>query len=321
MPHVLILCTYFYAYKHNPIFSYATAQFTVIGLIATIWFRFEFEPSVKAQGYIKNLNIYQIVIIVILALVFIYSFLVIFVNKSFTLDIHPLNDFNWLPQKEVIFILCINSFLLSAYLVVWCIIFLDRLNRFSTKFFDKLLTGELIVYQSQYLLYAFILLWFSYFNYEGTYFLFNVNIQNQILVTKPAVEHENVYWIDLKDAHLEAANLSGSVLNHADLRNAHFDWAKLNYTDLSNCNLEGVNFKEASLKGADLRGAKGLTAKQLSQAYTLQGVELDGGLRSYFKESSYYLLLNPGNPNFSIKRYPFYEPIGERKISFINDKP
>ena len=56
--------------------------------------------------------------------------------------------------------------------------------------------------------------------------------------------------MDLREAHLEGANLSGAHLQHANLWRAH-----LTYANLSGAHVEGAYLSEAQLKSASLREA------------------------------------------------------------------
>lgn len=68
--------------------------------------------------------------------------------------------------------------------------------------------------------------------------------------------------IDLREAHLERADLSFSFLRGTDLAGSHLEEAKLIRTDLEEANLRG-----AFLHGADLRAAAGLTQEEIEMTY------------------------------------------------------
>ena len=70
-------------------------------------------------------------------------------------------------------------------------------------------------------------------------------------------------YTDLKDIHLEAADLRGADLHEAQLQGAHLDRARLDGANLYNADLRGARLAGAKLAGAcidwaDLRGTRGL---------------------------------------------------------------
>ncbi|MCW4048248.1 MAG: pentapeptide repeat-containing protein, partial [Candidatus Bathyarchaeota archaeon] len=96
-----------------------------------------------------------------------------------------------------------------------------------------------------------------------------VDLSYQVLATKPEEEYERIYWVDLKKAHLEGADLTCTILKKADLRSAYFQQAEMAYINLQGANLWNANLQGANLVGADLQGAS------LGNA-NLQGANLGG---------------------------------------------
>ena len=100
----------------------------------------------------------------------------------------------------------------------------------------------------------------------------------------------NLEWAFLPQANLERAflvdaNLEGALLDSANLEEARLNSANLEGASLIDANLEGAslfstNLKEAILVRANLEGAKGISQKQLSQAFLCrtilpEGIDLD----------------------------------------------
>ena len=65
----------------------------------------------------------------------------------------------------------------------------------------------------------------------------------------------NLSGANLTKANLEETILSGALFEKATLQNANLSWALLFETDLSGANLSGANLNHAHLDGVDLRGA------------------------------------------------------------------
>ena len=126
-----------------------------------------------------------------------------------------------------------------------------------------------------------------------------VDLSYQKLVNEPSVDYQNLHWQNMKEARLEGANLTASVLKRADLSNARLQGAILDQvnlqkarlrhanledaalmnaslegTDLFSANLNRANLFDASLEGAKLRSAQ-LVSADLPDA-KLQGADLSG---------------------------------------------
>ena len=111
-----------------------------------------------------------------------------------------------------------------------------------------------------------------------------VDLSYQSLITRP--NQQDTYWLNLKGAHLEGANLTAVVAQRADLRgaslkNANFEGATLKNADLSNSDLRKANLRGANLEGANLGGAQ-LQEAKLSRAElrhaNLGGANLNGAI-------------------------------------------
>ena len=79
----------------------------------------------------------------------------------------------------------------------------------------------------------------------------------------------HLYGANLSNANLKEAKLSETILINADLSNANFTDAHLMYANLSLATMKGTILKNTNLLGANLTLAKGLTKKQLSEAFSL----------------------------------------------------
>jgi uncharacterized protein YjbI with pentapeptide repeats len=77
---------------------------------------------------------------------------------------------------------------------------------------------------------------------------------------------------DLQEAPLSSYDLHVISLDGADLSNAD-----LHNANLSNATLTWSNLSGADLSNADLSGAKGITAEQLEQAATIEGLIMPNG--------------------------------------------
>lgn len=89
----------------------------------------------------------------------------------------------------------------------------------------------------------------------------NITLNHEVLVTKPDQDYESLYWVDLHEAHLEAAQLNYSVLSRANLKGAVLRFsnlvsAKIDKADLSNANLQYAGLIYAQMEGAILAEAR-----------------------------------------------------------------
>lgn len=92
----------------------------------------------------------------------------------------------------------------------------------------------------------------------------------------------NLRGADLRGADLSRANLVGADLREVDLdganlREANLHWADLISANLSRAYLGSADLSGADLSGADLRNVEELTARQLEQAYSLEGATIPDG--------------------------------------------
>lgn len=85
---------------------------------------------------------------------------------------------------------------------------------------------------------------------------------------------------DLTRAHFDDAILFGAHLNNAILKDADFRRADLRRADLRGATLTNAILDEADLRMADLREVKGLTQKQVDQAYTDEQTQLPTDIKS-----------------------------------------
>lgn len=136
----------------------------------------------------------------------------------------------------------------------------------------------------------------------------SVNLSYQKLITEQEQDYDGIYWADLKDAHLEIANLTSSVLKRANLEKAHLQGAALYRSLLEEAGLRGAHLGGAILKGADLsgaqlqganlryanlQGAKNLTIEQLSKVKTLYEATLDSSVMEQIQKRYPHLLEKP----------------------------
>ena len=97
-----------------------------------------------------------------------------------------------------------------------------------------------------------------------------VDLSYQVLIEEQNEEYD-VYWLDLRKAQLQGANLTSAVLKKADLQkvnlkhavltranlqDARLDSARLDSTDFTSAKLNGANFTFAKLNGANLQKAR-----------------------------------------------------------------
>ena len=85
------------------------------------------------------------------------------------------------------------------------------------------------------------------------------------------LEKEHSWRLNLKNAKLKGAVLSGADLSGVVLEGADFSKAYLDHVNLSGAALHGVKFVETNLTGADLSHAEGLTQAQLDKATAKAG--------------------------------------------------
>ena len=82
----------------------------------------------------------------------------------------------------------------------------------------------------------------------------SVDLSNQKLIAKPADDYKGLHWVNLKNVHLEGADLVASVLKRANLKGANLQKADLQEANLEGANLEGAILDRANLQGANLKG-------------------------------------------------------------------
>jgi uncharacterized protein YjbI with pentapeptide repeats len=96
---------------------------------------------------------------------------------------------------------------------------------------------------------------------------------------------ETMYRVNLRDARLQGADLTGAILPKADLRDAYLTNARLISAYLEEADLRGANLRNADLTSADLDHVKldtntvlqGAVLQEASIAgIDLQGARLDG---------------------------------------------
>ena len=90
--------------------------------------------------------------------------------------------------------------------------------------------------------------------------LFMANLQNALLI------ESDMQGANLRKANLMDADLTEAKLQRARLLSANLKDAFLQGADLTDANLQNADLTNADLDGADLRRAKGIIAKQVSDA-------------------------------------------------------
>ena len=98
------------------------------------------------------------------------------------------------------------------------------------------------------------------------------------------LDHGALTRADLREANLRGAGLRDARLDAADLRGARLGGAFLVRASLCGSDLRGAYLRSASLDGADLSdanldGAEGLTQAQLEQAKLTSGTKVPEGLK------------------------------------------
>lgn len=117
---------------------------------------------------------------------------------------------------------------------------------------------------------------------------FCVDLSYQKLITEPITDYKEIYWLDLRKAHLEGANLDSTIMKRVDLRNAILKKATMVNSVLQEANLEGAclrdaflwktNLQDANLLFSDLQGA--FLADTNLQKANLQGANLQSAILS-----------------------------------------
>jgi len=88
-----------------------------------------------------------------------------------------------------------------------------------------------------------------------------------------ANKQDEVYWVNLRDADLQGADFTASILDKADLRQANLKGAIMEETQLKGADLRGAKLQGCDLEKADLQKAKLDSA--IFELANLQGVRLD----------------------------------------------
>lgn len=186
-------------------------------------------------------------------------------------------------------------FLIPIIGIIFVLLFWEFYNHrdcnFKVKEFINRLKRDGIIYLLILFIIIEIFLLFSiHFSFKGIKIIKSwpcVDLSYQKLIIEKNEDYKTLYWIDLKNIHLEGANLSGSILKRADLQNAYLKNAILQYTDL----------REARLDNADLQNSD-LWSAQLENA-TLKNTKLDGA--KFWKAN----LKNARFDNASLKKTEF----------------
>ena len=124
----------------------------------------------------------------------------------------------------------------------------NRLWRYLRGNSGKILLSFFVMLYSVFLLYFLVPL-----SNEGKGL--SVDLSNQKLIFKPADDYKGLHWVNLKNVHLEGADLVASVLKRANLEGANLQNADLQEANLEGANLEGAILDGANLQGANLKGA------------------------------------------------------------------
>ena len=80
-------------------------------------------------------------------------------------------------------------------------------------------------------------------------------LKREIGATAANLAMEKLSGMDLSDANLEEAKLTGTLLDRASLRRANLTKADMYFCNLYRADLREANFRGADLRGANLRGA------------------------------------------------------------------
>lgn len=153
---------------------------------------------------------------------------------------------HWLPKFE-------NKYQKRLYYIL-------RISSFGL----LLVTTSLMIYQ----FYALIL----QNQKDHPYYLRNIDLSYQQLVDEKLSDYNTVYLLDLRDVHLENADLTGTILRRADMRHSFLQGAKLVNTLLTQAWLDGANLSGTLLKTTQFGDAK------------LNRVKFDG---AYFEDAGF----------------------------------
>lgn len=123
-----------------------------------------------------------------------------------------------------------------------------KTQNFFLKISKALLVYMLIIFE------IYLLFYIIPKSIEGR--LIKVNLSYQILVEEPKDKYKTIYWQNLRNVHLEGANIDSAVLKRADLQFSYLQRAILTNANLAEANLSNANLQNASLLAADLQKAK-----------------------------------------------------------------
>jgi len=117
-----------------------------------------------------------------------------------------------------------------------------------------------------------------------------VDLSYQVFTTKPEEGHPNIYWAKLREAHLEGADFTSTVLTGAELRGANLQGANLSGAKLQGAylafaNLQGANLMFAKFQGANLWSAN-LQGAYLKGANLQEAFLMDADLRGIHLEKA-----------------------------------
>ncbi len=110
---------------------------------------------------------------------------------------------------------------------------------------------------------------------------------------KAILEGARLEAANLRDANLDEANLVGASLVGACLEGASLKFSLLNGSNFLHAELKGADLEDANLNGARLEKTKDLTIDQLYNVATLYKAALDPELMEQVKEKYPHLLYNP----------------------------
>jgi hypothetical protein len=263
LPIVLILFSFWFVKKHDPVLSYVIGATPILGTLIVLyfWFHYEAVQYKLRPERTKNQRFFR------------------FIRKI-------------IGKSVLAFSVIIYEILLLFFIIplanegFWSRVDLS---------YQKLVTEPNVDYEGLY--------WANLngFHLEGAYLVSTVLKRADLRgahLQKAVLFRANLQKADLMGANLQEAILFGANLQEANLYRANLQdaglWeAKLQGADLSGANLQEADLSGANLQEAYLKEAKNLTIEQLSKVKTLYKAQLDSELREKLKKSYPHLLEAP----------------------------
>jgi uncharacterized protein YjbI with pentapeptide repeats len=301
LPIVLILFSFWFVKKHDPILSYVIGLTPIFGTLIVLYFWFHYEAvqyklrpeRTKFQRFIgKSVLAYFVIIyeIVLLSLIIPESNKgsVVGVDLSYQkLVTEPDVDYEGLYWANL------NGFHLEGANLISTVLKRADLRRahLQNAYLGGANLQEADLWDAN--LQEADLSWANLQEAD----LWDANLQEADLrranLQEANLSEANLQESDLSWANLQEANLSEANLQEADLGGADLQEASLFEANLQEADLSWADLQEASLFEANLQGAKDLTIGQLSKVKTLYKAQLDPELMGILKKDYPHLFEEP----------------------------